>query len=290
MSRPVKLKYHQATFDLLGEQPIISDAAVSMMQKWEKRTGLKVPSAIKEWYSFEGAEERFRKEGVSDLGNPVRNLLKSIQAASHPKSRSKWIPVGGLEDLRFARLDGSANPPVTIDCDFDVSYEGSFSQFVFRSIFERLVGLDGPDFPPLTAQVDSCGPITLDFIRERFREGLAEVLEPREMPNPFRPGEILKGFWRKHPKKSLPGREASGPRRHDFYFFRTGIQVCISCQGDPTKQECVAGWFLRGDTIIRTEELARELWPWGTLSRTLQGRGKDIRAMLQRLRRKLGQV
>jgi hypothetical protein len=56
MPAPVKLEYHRATLDFLARKPAFSRAAVKRIDAAEKKTGLRLPPAVREWYSLAGCD------------------------------------------------------------------------------------------------------------------------------------------------------------------------------------------------------------------------------------------
>ena len=51
------LRFHQATFDLLGREPTVDSAAVALLDERERVLGIRLPTVVREWYSLEGAVE-----------------------------------------------------------------------------------------------------------------------------------------------------------------------------------------------------------------------------------------
>src|SRR5262245_5468670 len=78
--KPVQLVYHQATFDLLGREPVFSDAARVLFEERERACGARFPAAVREWYSLDGA---------------VDILRMAIRMFRSDWSRSgRWWPIG----------------------------------------------------------------------------------------------------------------------------------------------------------------------------------------------------
>jgi hypothetical protein len=286
--RPVKLKYHQATFLLLDEKPIISERAVKEIDRWEKRTGLKLPAAVKEWYSLEEAEQRFRHKVSKFEPKPLGAMLKQWK-----RSRIEMLEIGWLkkECNYYTTVERSANPQaMSFYLDMEAK-EGTFSAFVFRLIWD---GLNHAD--PLTdhhegdlvAGRDVCGPMEFDFLQEHFFLGLHEVFEVFRVTNPFQRRRWGKAYVRKEDGKPS-SKETSFPDRHDHYFFLPGKRILVRCTGDPTTGEMPALWTIGADTPEQLRDVTQRIWLCGHLSRTLKARDKSGKALLRELRRMMGQ-
>jgi hypothetical protein len=296
MATSLKLKYHQATFDMLGEQPIVSDAAVAMILKWENRTKRKLPAAIKEWYSLEGAEAKFTVPGAGFAPVSLQSLLKTAEQSKDRTGGMQNVPVGcsegDYETVDVALLDGQADPWI-VNCGAATTDQGRFSAFTFRWMWNvRMDGHPAQEDPggKIETDKDTCAPGNVDFLLERFQTGLQEIFQARGIPNPFRPVQSIDVYTRKDRVLPLEGAPSPLPERHDYYFFRPGMRIFLSCNGDPATGTRPARWALDADSPEQLEELTRLVWECGTLSRTLKGRDRASTALLQRLRRQLGKA
>lgn len=274
---PVRLKYHQATFDLLGEKPAVSADALDKISAWERRHRAKLPGSLREWYSLETAERMWNSEPDGKwwfTPAPLDELLQRIASQlarqrRRPKGkRSLSLEICRVEDERadYAHLDGSEDPVVY--GPEDDSPMGPFSEFLFHRLWQAL-----PEFRPgykrfaLAATEPAFGGMELDFLADHFPEGPREVLfggKP-EMANPFT-GQ---------PMKMYPFR---------FYFFEPAGRVCVCCQADPARGEAGAKWEIDAPSKKALVQTAGRVWVCGTLAQTLTSETRPGKAVLKELR------
>jgi hypothetical protein len=282
--QPVKLKYHQATFDLLDERPVLSQAALRQIEAWERRHKVSLPASIREWYSLEGAEERLRY-GDSTTGilqdTPLRKKLQEVAKQFRTREPGSFtgFPVvpGDEETAYYARLDRAADPRVH-SCWYPYEWgspaTGSFSGFVFRWVWDHFTCYrPAARDLSLFAVEPTFSPMELDYLIDHFSEGHHQFAfrGRREMRNPFT-GEIRKVY----------------PRR--FHFFDRTARVRVSCQGNPAREETEARWEIHGNSRDALFQAALRLWPCGTLSETLAAETRRAKAVLKRLRQKFGKA
>ncbi len=138
----MKLRYHRATFTLLGRLPRVSPIARRKLSKLERHGWIKLPPSVREWYLLDGA--------VSLLAKPFAGSAVDIT-----KSRSKDLAEVREGDLLFVLhenqgvcswavlLDDSADPPVFIRRNAGVprweKYTDHFSTFVYTLVFDGIV-------------------------------------------------------------------------------------------------------------------------------------------------------
>jgi hypothetical protein len=290
--RPVKLKYHQATFLLLDEKPIISARAVKEIDRWEKRSGLKLPAALKEWYSLEGAEEWLQRIQKRFVAVPLRSLFKGLENPWGPPGGPLLLRIGQLDFVAyFTRIVRSADPPVLMVWDSMDIDQDRFSIFVFRAIWG---GLNGADFIKneeggnLSSPKDTCGPMEFDFLQEHYYLGLHEVFEHHQGVNPFTK-KLIDVYRLRKKRGKRSSEETSGPDRHDYHFFLPGKRIMVRCFGDPTTGERPASWTIGADSSEKLRDVTQHIWLCGQLSRTLKARDKSGKALLRELRRMMGQ-
>jgi hypothetical protein len=283
VDRPVKLRYHQATFDLLGERPMLSEQALRRIKAWEQYHKIVLPASIREWYSLEGAEDRLRY-GDSTTGilqdTPLRKKLQEVakQFRTREPGSFKGFPVvPGEEDMAFyARLGRAADPLVHIvwyPDEWGVA-DGSFSVFVFRWVWDHFAcHRPAARDLSLVAVEPAFSAMELDSLIDHFTEGPRQFAfrGRREMRNPFT-GEIMKLY------------------PHRFHFFDRTARVRVSCQGNPARAETEARWEIHGSSRDGLFQAAVRLWPCGTLSETLAAETRRAKSVLKRLRQKLGKA
>jgi hypothetical protein len=270
---PVRLKYHQATFDMLGETPAASAAALDTISAWEKRHRAKLPGSLREWYSLETAERMGTDEPDGKwwfTPAPLEELLQEWawrrRGGKGKKSSSVQICRVVDERAEYAHLDGSEDPLVY--GPEDDSPMGTFSEFLFHRLWEAL-----PELRPvvksfsLAATEPAFGGMELDFLTDHFPEGPREVAfagKP-EMANPFT-GQ---------PMKVYPFR---------FYFFEPAGRVRVCCQADPARGEAEAKWEIDAPSKKALVQTAARVWGCGTLSQTLTSKTPQGKAALKELR------
>jgi hypothetical protein len=118
------LKFHGDTLALLGVSPSISRRSISEMDAIESRIGRKLPAAVREWYSIDGACDlmlrysngdppleirEFGVPRVDTTGQGPHDLLMHDLVAFRYENQAVCVWVFGL--------DGSDDPPVYVDVD-----------------------------------------------------------------------------------------------------------------------------------------------------------------------------
>jgi hypothetical protein len=270
---PVRLKYHQATFDMLGEKPVVSAEAVRKIAAWERRHRARLPGSLREWYSLEWAERKWTYEPLDYyewVPAPLDEILQGLTVLrqGRKKSKSARLLIGRLDDepMYFARLNGAADPAVFIG-DERCS-RGTLSVFLFRMMWQAL-----PELRPavkkccLTATELAFSGMELDFLIDHFQEGPREIAfrGRTEMINPFT-GQ---------PMKLYPFR---------FCFYDRVGRVGIGCQADPAKGETEATWRIDARSKKALAVIAARVWPCGALSQTLSGATRQAKAVLKEFR------
>lgn len=135
------LCYYQAVFEFLDESPVNCSAAQEKIEQSEREAGVRVPASIRELAClqdvtsilFDASDQHFRDATSLDL-----DFAKSGHL--HVASENQ-----GVVEF-YARLDGSADPPV--DDDNNATWEvdpvainwcevvSSFSDFVFLTVVQ----------------------------------------------------------------------------------------------------------------------------------------------------------
>src|SRR5215831_11685055 len=81
MAGSVPLKYHALALRLLGRTPRVSAEAARAIEKCEARCGRRLPAAVREWYTLEGAQEALAEIHGSCGFNSLHVILKAFAAA-----------------------------------------------------------------------------------------------------------------------------------------------------------------------------------------------------------------
>jgi hypothetical protein len=128
------LKYHQATFNLLNITPEIDDAAVLALDDLETRLEIKLPAALREWYSLKNARQHLRCNDDHVL--PIEKLGYDDFA-----SEDMLLFIRENQDTAMwaLQMDGSDNPPVFVsndDYDEWAMCAATFSDFVYGRVWE----------------------------------------------------------------------------------------------------------------------------------------------------------
>jgi uncharacterized protein (TIGR02996 family) len=276
------LFYHRQTFALLGEQPKYSGKNIRMMERWESNHGVTLPLALREWYSFEGAERRL---AADIIGYDPLSLQRALKFATFRLRRQQQLGtpsaflvgrVPGGDGGDTVLLEGGQDPPMEDDGGYLRDIFGAperFSAFVFRHVWCRLIrsepywGMSGrwwedwecaperatPDFPLLQVVGVNFGPRDTSFLAERFTEGVHV---------------LAKGRWRRgrHPQTG-EGIRFYHPTS-ELRFFSPGVRLQVVCQGDPSSRAKPAYWEISADSVPQlVEAVAQHLWKYRDLSR-----------------------
>jgi hypothetical protein len=274
MAQPVRLQYHQLTFDLLGEKPAVSEDALEKIRAWERRRGLQLPASVVEWYSLELppllAADDVDTWVASSLEELLEDLKRQFKGRHQGKAKRVYLGWmwGGEIDVEV-RLTDAADPVVgTGASESDLPLEeGPFSTFVFHQAWRRFFAADSVTRGfRVGASEPRFGPMELDYLIDHFTEGPRKVsFQGRsEMRNPFT-GEMMKVY------------------PYEFHFFSRTARVWVSCRGDAARQEVETSWEIQADSRKALREVLRQVWPVGTLSQTLTGRTRGGRAVLKQL-------
>jgi hypothetical protein len=265
---PSELKFHRQAFALLGHRPLLSPARITAIERWEKRWGLRLPASLKEYYSLEVLPDGTTIRVANVLRYSGRAFRRN-QEASRP--RWGWASQSGA--WLYLLLDGSEDPPVFVEetGDRPDARVGTFSKHIFDDCwFEKTQSLWSD--PPLVAEEAHFGPGELDYLGERFDEGL-----PTLRDEPYRAWEGPCPF------SGRPRRFESIPC--EFFYFNDDIQIHIACRGHPTRGEIIpATWNVYPDDEEALFQGALILRRCATLATTLTGRTPAGIKALERIR------
>ncbi|MCA9638008.1 MAG: SMI1/KNR4 family protein [Myxococcales bacterium] len=142
------LLFHGATFDLVGQRPLLAPALAAEIERVEARLGWQLPASVREWYSIVGIDE-FREEfstpnfqvalarlGVDDDDDEL--------LAERPELVRFMDENQGVGAWAFDRASG-ADPRVFAQSDGGEPWDDSglrFAEFQFEHTVEYLTYFD----------------------------------------------------------------------------------------------------------------------------------------------------
>ena len=174
----MKLQYHQATFDLLGREPVFSPEAAALLAQRQEACGVTFPAAITEWYSLDAAVEILAQHSHED--HPVSLAeLGMVDEDWYRMGRRNFIAEGVLPVMYENQyvcawaisLDDSDDPPVLVQVDPSPTtawqfFADRFSVFVYAQVWDYR-----PAQCALAAQDRAPSATELAFLRQYYREG-----------------------------------------------------------------------------------------------------------------------
>ena len=115
---PISLPlYHQATFQLLDEKPIISTASLDALHHFEQTHELLLPGAVQAWYALEQAPALLSRYPPVGLMRSASLCLRQAVANANtfvqpnlPLSPSIQNPKSKIQNLPHSQLSTHANP------------------------------------------------------------------------------------------------------------------------------------------------------------------------------------
>lgn len=141
------LKYHQPTFDLLKQEPVMFPLASTWLENLENEIGHHLAPSVREWYSIEGCHDILAEHSNQDHPIPLRNLGagRKIEAAVEPDSLQSVtlleIMIENQGVCTWAvKLDDSDDPPVFVSFDDEDSpwqlAANHFSDFIYSWVWD----------------------------------------------------------------------------------------------------------------------------------------------------------
>jgi hypothetical protein len=250
-----KLTYHQATCDMLGVKPVISEQRVAQFQQRERQLSIRFPAAVMEWFSLVGSETNFGYEDVASFV-PPEQLGEATELAQGYLRLTNMLP---NEGTWYVRLGTNPDPKIgfvrmgqtltsTLASETGLPWHGKFSTFLFNALvntryggFHAETGLDATDQMPTLAD--------LRALKKKFHVG----------PVGYGEGYAVLKFFTADSVLSI---------------------MSMPIRGD-------ADWSLRATSEEALVSLAKEVWQFGTLAETFKGRPKS-RKLLKELRNQMG--
>lgn len=163
------VSFHRATFELLGDLPRSSTAALGDLEKTERRLGMRLPASVREWYLYDDALLILALHSNDDPPIPVEefSLTESMAGRLIPIRRENqgvctWAVL----------LDGSDDPPVVVDVDSNGTawqpLAEKFSTYVYTCVWDYHVVLRRPAL--VQAQNAPLSPQALHTLQGLFGE------------------------------------------------------------------------------------------------------------------------
>ncbi len=142
-----RLRFHQATFDLLQLAPLPSESNRRLLEVEASAAGLSLPAAAVEWLSLENGISLLNRPGSTGEALSIKKLTASIQSL-HGIRKPRLVFLREKQGHRVWAFDlvQEANPPVLVrllDTDGRESWRTAadrFSDFVFGWIWDHPSG------------------------------------------------------------------------------------------------------------------------------------------------------
>ena len=250
----MQLRYHEGTLKLLGVSPQFAPEAVTMLDQVEQRIGRRLPAAVREWYSLDGALELLLKYSNDDppvapeqWGEPRKDTHRGGPhdlLAQHLivfRYENQAVCVWSFE------LDGSDDPPVLVDFDSQfrqwTSCGVTFSQHLHASMWDYALVLKKDLL--IQAQNREVTGEALAFLRANFT--------PQAMTH----------GW--------PG--------HTQYRFSRGDQRILIWAS-----EGQADWWLSAENETSLTELVRAVWACDEVGESMWSHSERGEALLAGIR------
>jgi hypothetical protein len=270
---PDELVYHQQTVSLLDPVPQVSSEAQAALDERERALGIRIPAAVREWYSLEGAVRLLETYSNDDNPIPIENLgerdedwyafqevirRQEIETDSpglldpgDPEwqgdtlDRNRLVFMYAHQSVcRWAvPLDRGDDPVVLVQNDGMTGWRKAsdrFSSFVYTYIWNHSRILDAACI--LEAKGDSIALTSLAFLREHVLEAPTTYVWP----------------------------DYDMDHRYDHYRFLSddgGVRILIQ---DVASERSV--WHLAADTLLALGHLATALRDQGAFTGDIEVR------------------
>lgn len=167
VSFPNMMRFHSATFGLLGIKPKVSSEAVSEVEGEENRMGFRLPASVREWYCNKGGINLLAKYSNQDWPIPLRKFAVK-EWKGHRLLPFKYENQGVCTWAIV--LDGSDDPPVYVDVDSNGAQWNmlapTFSAYVYVCVWDYVSVLDQPGL--VQAQNGPLSSEALDELERHF--------------------------------------------------------------------------------------------------------------------------
>lgn len=131
------MRYHKATFELLGEAPNLAPLVEAEIRECEARLGFSLPRSVYEWYAQEGAISILAHHSNEDPPIPLQSF-SVVDWESHQllpfRIENQGVSVWAI------MLDGTDDPPVYADVGSGGKewhlLASSFSAYVYSCVWD----------------------------------------------------------------------------------------------------------------------------------------------------------
>jgi hypothetical protein len=252
--------YHAQTLRLLRAEAVASPAAVRAIERWEAKHGVRLPAAVREWYSLPDPVGLLAGDGgFLPLAEVLDNFTHAVRTPDRAAAFYCWE--GNRETEMRVPLDGG-DDPTAFPLHEKYADPEPFTSYVAFHAWGAMTGGTGwtriffGDTPAEQSPI-LVGPPHLDWLLEHF-----ELL-------PQRPGRIRD--WQ------------------EFCFFGPLGRVEFTTAGDPRTGERPAFGTHTADTADAAGALVVAVWPFhpGPFSLIPLDDPKARRRIRDRIRRKV---
>jgi hypothetical protein len=231
------LRYHQAVFDLLGQQPRPSAARLRALRAAEQRCGIAFPASIVEWFALEDAEAIFADHttpdylaALDDLADPAMIAQGYLAVADENQGVVAW----------YARLTGADDPPVYDNNDSPDPADWTVCSASFSAFIQHMIAV---------GQLDLADD-TLTLIADDLA------------PDPATIDRLLQAY--------TAGPHLHSARRRSYHFFNQHGRLSIIRAPDGAERPPAGRWIVESMTAAGLLSLAESIRAYGTLAATLR--------------------
>jgi hypothetical protein len=285
-----RVSYHQSVFDLVRSRPRESAQARRLIEECERRRGTRLPESVRQWYLTEGALSLWYDYSNMDRPEPLEDVLR--QFAHEWEGGPPWWAEDRVQVLIenqgccvwFIHLDGSDDPPVFEDPDYDhrhydssgVPAPGKVANRFSDFLFDWITRFYGEDWTPLSERSPYPGERTRRPLDKRYLDGLwlyAPAAEPLAAPYL----DFLIENWSEDSRRKMAGGVMQ-------YRFRASHgSLCVTTDA-PGEEGGVSAWWLHADAEEELYRLAKQVWWCCDLRDTLRAWTEIAQTVLERLR------
>lgn len=244
MDNQQQFMYHQATLDLINEQLLVSEEAVGILDRLQRKRNLLLPASVRAWYSLQRAVVLLEK--YSNADRAVH--LEQLGGVDRYWSAGRWQEIDLVEKGLLPilvenqgvctwaiQLNGTDDPSVVVSFEDTMPfakwepYADTFSTFVYARVW---------DYQGLLS----------DY--------LLFAAEPRLSSDDF---------------QFLRARFTEGPQTYTYptvftYRFSRGSQRILLWEGEDQTD-----WWLSAPSEEELAQLTQAVWSCGALANSLEG-------------------